>query len=197
MLAVQTGVRYGKDVGAMSDCPRSKVGATVVSLSMLLSMVPTPALAQAVEEDKAIIDQMADRLFGDGAETVSSNEEPVQEELVNSGDVSSDNAEVSETSDEVDASDGDTDAGSPASTTHDISLASVRAWILGLSDGTAYIAPESGFQAPTFILSLDGEELPDDEKEAEGNSVREEDLIRDYDAEEEELVQQSADEDIE
>ena len=42
------------------------------------------------------------------------------------------------------------------------------------------------------------EELPDDEKEeAEGNSVREEDLIRDYDAEEEELVQQSADEDIE
>ena len=41
------------------------------------------------------------------------------------------------------------------------------------------------------------EELPDDEKEAEGNSVKEEDLIRDYDAEEEELVQQSADEDIE
>ena len=41
------------------------------------------------------------------------------------------------------------------------------------------------------------EELPDDEKDAEGNSVREEDLIRDYDAEEEELVQQSADEDIE
>ena len=41
------------------------------------------------------------------------------------------------------------------------------------------------------------EELPDDEKEAEGNSVKEEDLIRDYDAEEEELVQHSADEDIE
>ena len=41
------------------------------------------------------------------------------------------------------------------------------------------------------------EELPDDEKEADGNSVMEEDLIRDYDAEEEELVQQSADEDIE
>ena len=39
--------------------------------------------------------------------------------------------------------------------------------------------------------------ITDDEKEAEGNSVREEDLIRDYDAEEEELVQQSADEDIE
>ena len=58
----------------MSDYPRSKVGATVVSLSMLLSMVPTPALAQAVEEDKAIIDQMADQLFGDGVEAVNQNE---------------------------------------------------------------------------------------------------------------------------
>lgn len=152
----------------MSDYPHSKVGATVVSLSMLLSMVPTPALAQAVEEDKAIIDQMADQLFGDEAETVSSNEEPVQEELVNSDDVSSDNAEVSETSGEVDAYDGGTDAESPDSRAHDISLASVRAWILGLNDGTAYIAPESGFQAPTFTLSLDGEELPDDAWELTG-----------------------------
>ena len=58
------------------------------------------------------------------------------------------------------------------------------------------IAEAIGVTDGTFSRKL-RRELPDDEKEAEGNSVKEEDLIRDYDAEEEELVQQSADEDIE